>query len=228
METSAISDDPPLTSQLSSSWAGALEEVQKTLITAGQTLYDGGADLAAKSRQVMSSTMSGYGSITQPIEHNSIMELPPMGCTREIGFVPKMDCAFVRSSSGELNELIFVLDLPAFERKDVEVLVDDGVLSFSGERSQSDFLNIAGILSEVSFVRRESDTEAKHTSPVVTEIIKERNSGYFHRSFKLPPNALEEDITAGMEKGVLEVRVKCKLHHVGVVVVNLESHTAQD
>ena len=89
------------------------------------------------------------------------------------GWVPEFDLR-------ETDEA-FVLqgDIPGLTQKDLEVRVEDGVLSVSGERPQP--------ADEVRFSRRE------------------RPHGKFRRSFRLGEDVDDENVKASYEGGVLEL-----------------------
>ena len=86
----------------------------------------------------------------------------------------------------ELNYLIRA-ELPGLSKKKVKVVVEDGVLTLSGER----------------------DLERKVEGKTFHHI--ERSHGTFTRSFTLPENAEAESVSANYKDGLLEIRVaKCE------------------
>ena len=86
----------------------------------------------------------------------------------------------------ELNYLIRA-ELPGLSKKNVKVVVEDGVLTLSGER----------------------DLERKVEGKTFHHI--ERSHGTFTRSFTLPENADAESVSANYKDGLLEIRVaKCE------------------
>ena len=86
----------------------------------------------------------------------------------------------------ELNYLIRA-ELPGLSKKKVKVVVEDGVLTLSGER----------------------DLERKVEGKTFHHI--ERSHGTFTRSFTLPENADAESVSANYKEGLLEIRVvKCE------------------
>ena len=82
----------------------------------------------------------------------------------------------------ELNYLIRA-ELPGLSKKKVKVVVEDGVLTLSGER----------------------DLERKMEGKTFHHI--ERSHGTFTRSFTLPENAEAESVSANYKDGLLEIRV---------------------
>ena len=83
------------------------------------------------------------------------------------------------------NEKAFILnaDFPGFEKKDVILSVEDGVLTLRANR--------------------ESDNETSENS----FRIRERRSGSFSRSFSLPENVITENINAKFKNGTLTVSI---------------------
>ena len=82
----------------------------------------------------------------------------------------------------ELNYMIRA-ELPGLSKKNVKVVVEDGVLTLSGER----------------------DLERKMEGKTFHHI--ERSHGTFTRSFTLPENAEAESVSANYKDGLLEIRV---------------------
>ena len=93
------------------------------------------------------------------------------------GWVPAVD---IRETD---EGFILTADLPGVDRKDVVITVEDGVLSFEGERGGES---------------REQDTGYRH---------RERASGKFVRRFTLPDEADADNISASVTNGVLEIRI---------------------
>jgi len=77
------------------------------------------------------------------------------------------------------------LDIPAVAAEAINIALDDGVLTVSGERSVED------------------SESAKH-------LRKERSRGRFSRSFHLPENVDEDSITAASKNGVLSLVIAKK------------------
>ena len=75
------------------------------------------------------------------------------------------------------------LELAGFERDDIEVTVDQGVLTITGERAE------------------------EHEGEERTYHMKERSVGRFSRSFSLPSSVDAESVTAKFENGVLWVNL---------------------
>jgi HSP20 family protein len=83
------------------------------------------------------------------------------------------------------NEKIFTLsaDFPGFDKKDVNLSVEEGVLTLSANC--------------------ESENESKNYS----FRIRERRGGSFNRRFSLPENVLAENISAKFKNGTLTVSI---------------------
>lgn len=72
-------------------------------------------------------------------------------------------------------------ELPGLTEKDIEVTLEDGVLTLKGEK-------------------REEKSDA-------TSHMTERRYGRFQRSFRLPDGVDEDKVTAAVDKGVLHITV---------------------
>ena len=80
------------------------------------------------------------------------------------------------------HELVFDTELPGFERDQIDINIEEGNMSITAERKAQ--------ASEQSNYQR-----------------RERLYGKFYRSFRLPPFADAEKITASLKDGVLTIRV---------------------
>ncbi|MBT3300401.1 MAG: Hsp20/alpha crystallin family protein [Candidatus Marinimicrobia bacterium] len=85
----------------------------------------------------------------------------------------------------EENDKIFSLhaDIPGLSKKDVSLEIHDGVLSIKGERKD----------------KSEIENDTFH--------VRERQSGAFCRSFRLPENVEEDKINAKFKNGVLTIEL---------------------
>jgi HSP20 family protein len=81
------------------------------------------------------------------------------------------------------NELVVSADLPGLKPEDVDIEIDDGILTISGERRQSSEDRDQGVYRS------------------------ERSYGAFTRSIALPEGVDEDQVQARFEHGVLEVTV---------------------
>jgi HSP20 family protein len=93
-----------------------------------------------------------------------------------IGFLPATD--IVETD----DQLVLTAELPGLEKKDVEIVVDEGVLTLRGEKIEE---------------KKEEEDKKLH--------LYERTYGAFQRSFALPRTVDPAKITAEFEKGVLKV-----------------------
>lgn len=76
-------------------------------------------------------------------------------------------------------------DLPGLEKKDIQITVEDGVLSISGEKKHE---------------KKQKEKGKYH--------YYERSYGSFCRSFALPENVDEKQIQANFKNGLLELTLK--------------------
>ena len=83
------------------------------------------------------------------------------------------------------NELRLDLELPGIQEKDVELEVENGILSVRGQKSAE---------------RKEEDEEGRYH-------LVERSYGSFFRSFQLPQGVDEKQIQADFDRGVLHIRI---------------------
>jgi HSP20 family protein len=81
------------------------------------------------------------------------------------------------------DEIVIKAELPGIDEKDIDVQIENGILTIQGER------------------KAEKETEEKGFRRI------ERSYGSFFRSFTLPPNVETEKIAAKFENGVLEVHM---------------------
>jgi HSP20 family protein len=95
---------------------------------------------------------------------------------------------FAPASEAAVNgsEYRIALELPGVAEEDIDVTVHDGVVSVSGKKT--------------------SEREEKGE----TYFFSERSYGSFSRSFRLPPDADGEAVTAGLKDGILTIRVSKK------------------
>ncbi len=94
-------------------------------------------------------------------------------------FQPALD---VRSSETEVS---FVADVPGVKEEDLEVTLENHVLTISGARK----------------------FEAADKQPHETAVVLGRSYGSFKRAFTLPENLDEEKLSAVLADGVLTVRI---------------------
>jgi HSP20 family protein len=103
------------------------------------------------------------------------------------GRMPSVTDAALRMDISETEKAYLVkAELPGVEEKDINVTLDDGMLTISGEK------------------RQESEEEGRTFHRV------ERSYGSFSRSLTLPADVDEDGIRARMKDGVLEVEIARK------------------
>ena len=83
------------------------------------------------------------------------------------------------------DELRFTIELPGLRPEDIDLTVENGVLTITGEKKME---------------RREGESEDNYR-------LLERRYGRYTRSFRLPPTADSNRIQASFENGVLQVRL---------------------
>ena len=88
------------------------------------------------------------------------------------------------SVSETQDALVVTAELPGLTEKDIDIQLENGVLTISGEKTEE---------------RTEGDESRYH--------VWERSYGSFRRSFALPRGVAGGDVTAHFDKGVLEVRL---------------------
>lgn len=96
-----------------------------------------------------------------------------------LGWVPPTEIAETDT------ELLITAELPGMEKKNIDINVDEGVLTIHGEKVEE---------------RKEGEEGKKFH-------LYERNYGEFSRSFTLPRSVDTGKITADFDKGVLKVHL---------------------
>ena len=86
-------------------------------------------------------------------------------------------------ASGDDNTYRISIELPGVEEKDVTLSAENGIVSLKGEKK----------------TEREEKGE--------TWYFSERQYGSFSRSFRLPPDADEDNVKADLKNGVLTITV---------------------
>ncbi len=104
--------------------------------------------------------------------------LRPRGEAESFGWAPAIDVV------DRKNELVLQADLPGITDKDINVTVQDGILTIQGQRKEE---------------REEKEGEQYYCC--------ERWSGSFSRSVTLPPGIDSNRVNASFKNGVLEVHL---------------------
>jgi HSP20 family protein len=84
------------------------------------------------------------------------------------------------------DEILLKAELPGIDEKDIDIQIENGLLTIKGERK----------------AEKETDEKGYHRI--------ERSYGTFLRTFTLPPNVGAEKITANFANGLLEVHMPKK------------------
>jgi HSP20 family protein len=90
------------------------------------------------------------------------------------------------------NEIEVTVDLPGLERKDVDISLENDVLTIRGEK-------------KVEVKPDDKDMEGKDKNK--TYHVAERIYGAFYRAIQLPPGIDPSKVQATMSKGVLKVTI---------------------
>jgi len=96
-----------------------------------------------------------------------------------MGWVPSVEV----SEKGD--EILVNCELPGMAKEDVEIVLQNNVLTIRGEKKEE----------------RKEETENKRY------LVYERNYGAFARSFTLPTNVSADKVSATFEKGVLSIHL---------------------
>lgn len=120
--------------------------------------------------------MSFYRDMNRMME-DAFRALPIAGGAGQMVATPRMD---VRENE---NEICIETDLPGVPENDIEVRLDDDVLTIRGERKSE----------------QREDKENYH--------VMERSMGAFQRSMRLPFHVDPEQVKASFQDGVLTVRL---------------------
>ena len=96
-----------------------------------------------------------------------------------IGWVPPMDIIDTE------KELTLIAELPGLEKKDIEISIEEGILTLRGEKLEE---------------RKENGADKKY-------YLFERSFGSFNRTFTLPRFIDANRIAAEFDKGVLKIHL---------------------
>ena len=95
------------------------------------------------------------------------------------------------------DALIVDLEAPGFARSDLKIILEDNILTISGEKKSGSEINI------------------------IKNFRRERSSGNFKRKFTLPVNVNPDEVAAKFENGVLRITLQ-KLDVKNVNEKNIE------
>ncbi len=125
-------------------------------------------------------TTNGLGVFGREIDRffNNFFEIEPSGFFHEPWY-PQIDVV------EDENAIHVKADMPGLTEKDIELTVENGILTIAGERKEE---------------RREEDEKKRY-------IVSERCYGSFTRSLSLPEGIKAEEIKANFKDGVLNVEI---------------------
>ncbi len=107
---------------------------------------------------------------------DELLEAREMPESQSFDFMPRVNII----ENDKDWEIMF--ELPGYNKKDIEINVEEGVLTVTGERSVED------------------DEHLKY-------YVRQIKSGKFSRSFNLPENASEDKINATFKDGILTLKI---------------------
>lgn len=96
------------------------------------------------------------------------------------------------------DSIVIKAEVPDVDQKDIEVLIEDNTLILKGERRQEDNLK----------------KESYHRI--------ERYFGGFQRSFNLPDNVMQGNVSAVCERGVLTITLRKKKETIPKQIIKVE------
>ena len=93
-------------------------------------------------------------------------------------------------------------ELPGLERKDIEISVEDDVLTIRGEKrvEQRDDVQSAGQQDQTQGQQQQGQVPRNY-------VVAERSYGVFLRGLQLPPGVDQSKIQATMSNGVLKISI---------------------
>jgi HSP20 family protein len=112
------------------------------------------------------------------------------------------------------NEILITAEMPGLERKDVEITVEDDLLTIRGEKKfeteQGNAQSGQGASQSAKGQNEanKSDKKADNTNPKATSYhVTERSYGVFLRVLQLPTRVDPSKVEATMHNGVLKIRI---------------------
>jgi len=98
-------------------------------------------------------------------------------------------------------------DLPGFRKEDVDITLENGMLTISAERREPEGEPEGARGGERSSDKRGKQKE-RGNGTNANYLLQERRYQRFVRSFTLPPNVQEQDVQARLDNGVLEITLR--------------------
>ena len=121
-----------------------------------------------------------------------------LGSVAQNNLIPSIDVV-------ETDDAIEVTaELPGLERKDVEISVEDDVLTIRGEKRIE--MRDDGSDQKQSASLKHDKTQGQQKSPR-NYVVAERSYGVFLRGLQLPPGVDQSKIQASMSNGVLKISI---------------------
>jgi HSP20 family protein len=124
--------------------------------------------------------------------------LPMLATPAMMSIVPKVDVAETD------KEIEITVELPGLERKDVEISVEDDVLTIRGEKKMESETADKAQGSKSSKQQAESKGDGGSNR---NYHLSERSYGVFVRMLQLPPGIDPSSIQATMSNGVLKITI---------------------
>lgn len=110
------------------------------------------------------------------------------------------------------NHIYVEADLPGFRREDVDVSLENGVLTITAERREE--------IAEPPEQQRQDQQQKGNRQQASNYLLRERRVQRFVRSLSLPPSVDEQNVQARLENGVLKItlnkREESKPKHIDV------------
>jgi HSP20 family protein len=124
--------------------------------------------------------------------------LPMLATPAMMSIVPKVDVAETD------KEIEITVELPGLERKDVEISVEDDVLTIRGEKKME---SEAGDKAQGSKGSKQQGEPKGDGGSNRNYHLSERSYGVFVRMLQLPPGIDSSSIQATMSNGVLKITI---------------------
>jgi HSP20 family protein len=145
-----------------------------------------------RDRNVMRPETNMFGSLQREIDRlfeDFTRNLGTYG-THGLNLVPHTDV------TENEKEIEITVEMPGLERKDVEISIEDNLLTIRGEKR---------IEREQKDEKKKKDDRQKDDRKNVH--LAERSYGVFYRVFQLPPGVDPSNINATMANGVLRLTI---------------------
>ena len=121
---------------------------------------------------------NGFGSSANQSQGQSAGQGQGQG-NGNLNIIPRMDVTETE------NEIVITAEMPGLERNDVDISLEDDVLTIRGEKK----------------IERDEDDQDKNVH------MSERTYGVFYRVLQLPPGVDPSSVQATMSNGVLRITI---------------------